>query len=96
MNEDNESIAESTYHKLKPGDKIVGASNDVPYYKVGTGGENHKGQSMNLVQEMSKMTKAELWFFSEIEKKLDFSDKSSIGAVYLSYKKYTDSQNMYV
>lgn len=92
MKLDNESIPDGTYAHLKPGDRIVGRIRDIPYYKIGNGNKNAQGQSMNLIQEMALMTKPELWFFSEIEKKLNYKDADSIGIVLLDYCNYTMSQ----
>ena len=39
----------------------------VPFLMVGSGGTNSEGRSMNLVQEMSEMTKQELYTFALVE-----------------------------
>ena len=92
MNEDNDIISEPVYHKLNPGDKVIGAGKDVPYYKIGNGNYNNIGQSMNLIQEMTKMSKPELWFFGEIESRIDFRNQKATGEVVLDYSMYTSSQ----
>ena len=44
-----------------------------PFRLIGRGGKNKGGTSMNLVQEMSMLSKPASWLFAELEKNLDYS-----------------------
>ncbi len=53
---------------LKKGEKLVVQTDnqvkDLPYLKVGNGKTGRYGESMNLIQEMAKMTKPEQVMFA--------------------------------
>ncbi len=45
---------------------------DVPYFKLGSGTENGNGDSMNVIREMSLMSKPESWFISYLVDQINY------------------------
>jgi len=74
---------------------------DTPYYKMGNGRQTNKGTSMDLVHEMSKMSKPELWLFDLIISKFDgkyedYYQDDFINQVLLSSKDMTGTEKKYL
>ena len=74
---------------------------DTPYYKMGNGRQTSKGTSMDLVHEMSKMSKPELWLFDLIISKFDnkyedYYHDDFINQVNLSSKHMTGTEKKYL
>ena len=93
-----EIISKNSLIKTKSGDKITITSRslDVPFYKVGNGNTNQQGTSMNLIQEMAKMSKPELFLISMVEDKLSYYSEFSTGEVCIDTSDLTSTQKQYI
>lgn len=94
----NASISNSTLVKLKPGESLHlnRPVSSKPFYRVGNGTTNSVGKSMNLIQEMTRMSKPELFMFGLIEKKLSYVSEHSIGEVQILNKNLTSTEKQYI
>ena len=85
---------------LKKGEKLVIQTDnkikDLPYLKVGNGKTGIHGESMNLIQEMAKMTKPEQVMFALLEKGLDYWDERSINKVKLNMDELSSTEKQYI
>lgn len=85
---------------LKKGEKLVIQTDnqikDLPYLKVGNGKTGRYGESMNLIQEMAKMTKPEQVMFALLEKGLDYWDERSINKVKLNMDELSSTEKQYI
>lgn len=97
MNEDNVIV---TAVALKKDQKLVVQDNnslkDIPYIKIGSGKSGKYGDSMNLIQEMAKMTKPEQVMFGLLEEELDYWDEQSFNRVKLNSKNLNSTQKQYI
>ena len=93
-----ESIQEDSLIKVKAGSRISISApvKDVPFYKIGNGNRNSVGESMNLIQEMTNMTKPELFMISEMERRLSYINEYSVGEVILDMRNYTSTEKQYI
>lgn len=81
-------------HEIEHG-KSFGVK-DLPYLKVGNGKTGRYGESMNLIQEMAKMTKPEQVMFALLEKGLDYWDERSINKVKLNMDELSSTEKQYI
>jgi hypothetical protein len=85
---------------LKKGEKLVIQTDnqvkDLPYLKVGNGKTGRYGESMNLIQEMARMTKPEQVMFALLEKGLDYWDERSINKVKLNMDELSSTEKQYI
>lgn len=85
---------------LKKGEKLVVQTDnqvkDLPYLKVCNGKTGRYGESMNLIQEMAKMTKPEQVMFALLEKGLDYWDERSINKVKLNMDELSSTEKQYI
>ena len=84
--------------KLKPGHTLEARApiKKKPFYMVGNGTTNTVGTSMNLIQEMTKMTKPELFMFGLIENQLSYISEYSIGEVKINTSTLTSTEKQYI